>query len=85
MQWGIAAMVFLAAFGLMSAMAAEDQKILSGHVVDVDRERGALTLQFADKTQARFEVSPGLLRPIRLGEPVKVVVEGKTVRLIGQL
>ncbi len=85
MRWGVAAVVFLAAFGLTSAMAAEDPKIPSGHVADMDREKGVLTLQFVDGTRAGFDVMPGLLQPIRLGREVKVVVEGRTVRLIGQL
>ncbi len=86
MRWGLAAVAFLAAFGFISALAAEEPKIFAGHVVHVDRDKNVLTLRLNDGTQTRLDVAPGLLQPVRPGEQVKVVVmEGRTVRLIGQL
>ncbi len=85
MARGLGALRFLAAPGFVLAAAADTHKVLSGLVVDVNREDGVLTLQRIDGTRARLQARPSLLRDVRIGGRAKAVVEGRTVRLLTSL
>ena len=56
-----------------------------GIVLAVDRPAGVLTLWHADGRSAKLTADPGLLGEVRIGGPVKVVVEGTTVRSLRRL
>lgn len=59
--------------------------VLLGIVVALDPIEGALVLGHGDGTQSDLTADPGLLRKIRIGDPVKAVVEGSTVRTVEPL
>ena len=65
-----------------SLLAADLPTILLGVAVAVDLDQGMLTMVLADRTRSRFTASPLLLRAVRLGAPVRVVVEGTSIRAL---
>ncbi len=59
--------------------------VLLGIVVAVDRTHGDLVVGHGDGTRSDLNADPVLLRKIQIGDPVKVVVEGSTVRTVEEL
>jgi len=65
-----------------SLLAPDLPTILLGVAVAVGLDTGILTLFHADGTRSRLTAPPALLRTVRLGGPVQVVVEGTSVRAL---
>jgi hypothetical protein len=59
--------------------------VLLGIVVAVDQTEGSLVLGHGDGTRSTFNTDPWLLRKVQIGDPVKVVAEGSTVRTLEPL
>ena len=56
--------------------------VLWGHVVAVVPSRGQLVLAYEDGTSAELRAEPRLLRTIRPGQTVQVVLDGAVVRFV---
>lgn len=56
-----------------------------GVVMDVDRDKGDLTLAYGNGTFAHLTAGPSHLEGLRLGGPVQVMVEGSSVLTLRRL
>ncbi len=68
--------------GQQRCAAAKTAEHTLGIVLTVDRAAGALTLGRVCGKRSHLTAPPHLLRGVRRGTPVQVVVEGATVRTL---
>ncbi len=56
-----------------------------GVVVALDQDKGTLTLAYGDGTCSDLQANRSLLENLRIGGPVQVLVEGRTVLTLRRL